>query len=71
MKTAIVQHVIRWNELEWNLQHITSLLDQQTGADLYVLAETFATGFLAEGSAGKAGEESQRSFAQPPFLRPT
>ncbi len=63
MKTAIVQHVIRWNELEWNLQHITSLLDQQTGADLYVLAETFATGFLAEGSAGKAGEESQRIFS--------
>jgi len=63
MKTAIVQHVIRRNELEWNLQHITSLLDQQTGADLYVLTETFATGFLAEGSAGNAGEESQRIFS--------
>ncbi len=54
MKTAIVQHVIRWNELEWNLQHLTSLLDQQPGADLYVLAETFATGFLAEGSTEQA-----------------
>jgi predicted amidohydrolase len=63
MKTAIVQHVIRWNEVEWNLQHITSLLDQQPGADLYVLAETFATGFLAEGSAGKAGVESKRIFS--------
>ena len=62
MKTAIIQHVIRWNELEWNLQHITSLLDQQPGADLYVLAETFATGFLAEGSAEKAGVQSQRIF---------
>ena len=55
LKIAIVQHVIRWNELEWNLQHITSLLDRQLGADLYVLAETFATGFLAEGSSEKAG----------------
>ena len=55
LKIAIVQHVIRWNELECNLQHITSLLDRQPGADLYVLAETFATGFLAEGSAEKAG----------------
>jgi predicted amidohydrolase len=62
MKTAIVQHIIRWNELEWNLQHISSLLDQQSGADLYVLAETFATGFLAEGSAGQAGVQSHQIF---------
>lgn len=58
LKIAIVQHVIRWNELEWNLQHITSLLDQQPGADLYVLAETFSTGFLAEGSAELAALQS-------------
>ena len=62
MKTAIVQHVIRWNELEWNLQHLTSLLDQLSGADLYVLAETFATGFLAEGSTEQAGVQSQQIF---------
>ena len=62
MKTAIVQHVIRWNELEWNLQHLTSLLDQQPGADLYVLSETFATGFLAEGSTEQAGVQSQQIF---------
>ena len=60
MKTAIVQHVIRWDELEWNLQHLTSLLDQQPGADLYVLSETFATGFLAEGSSSQAGVQSGR-----------
>ena len=63
MKTAIVQHVIRWNELEWNLQHLTSLLDQQPGADLYVLAETFATGFLAEGSSGQAEVQSRQIFS--------
>ena len=62
MKTAIVQHAIRWNELEWNLQHITSLLDKQSGADLYVLAEAFATGFLAEGSAEQARVQSQQIF---------
>ena len=62
MKTAIVQHIIRWNELEWNLQHISSLMDQQYGADLYVLAETFATGFLAEGSARQARVQSHQIF---------
>ncbi len=62
MKTAIVQHVIRWNELEWNLQHLTSLLDQQPGADLYVLAETFATGFLAEGSTEQADVQWHQIF---------
>ena len=62
MKIAIVQHNIRWNELEWNLQHLTSLLDQQPGADIYVLAETFATGFLAEGSTEQAGVQSQQIF---------
>ena len=56
MKTAIVQHLIRWNEPEWNLRHIEDLL--HPGADLYVLAESFATGFLAEGSASGAGATS-------------
>lgn len=60
MKIAIVQHIIRWNELEWNLQYLTSLLDRQPGADLYVLAETFATGFMADGSAGQAGVQSRQ-----------
>ena len=63
MKTAIVQHMIRWNELGWNLQHLSTLLDQQPGADLYVLAETFATGFLAEGSTGQAEEQSRQIFS--------
>ena len=51
MKTAIIQHVIRENELEWNLQHIADLLNKQPGADLYVLTEMFATGFMAKGAA--------------------
>lgn len=62
MKIAVIQHTIRWNELEWNLQHLSSLLDQQPGADLYVLSETFATGFMAEGSIEQAQVQSQRIF---------
>ena len=37
MRIVIVQHVIRCHELEWNLQHITALLDQRPGADLYAV----------------------------------
>ena len=57
MKIAIIQHVIRENAVDWNLRQLTGLLDQQPGADLYVLGETFATGFMAEGTAERAGEE--------------
>ena len=60
MKAVVVQHEIRWNELEWNLQQISSLMDRQTGADLYVLSETFGTGFLAEGSSSQADVQSGR-----------
>ena len=62
MKAVIVQHTIRWNEPEWNLHHISALLEGQAKADLYVLAETFATGFLAEGSTEQAEEQSNRIF---------
>ena len=48
MKVAVVQHAIRWGQREENLRQLTTLLDQQAGADLYVLAETFDTGFLAD-----------------------
>ena len=60
MKISIIQHTIRWNELEWNLQHLTSLLELQSGADIYVLSETFATGFMAEGTVEKVTEQSLR-----------
>lgn len=63
MKIAIIQHFIRENALDWNLQQLTGQLDQQPGADLYVLAETFATGFMAEDSTSKAGEQSRRIFS--------
>ena len=59
MKVSIIQHFIRENSLEWNFQHLSSLLDEQPGADLFVLAETFATGFLSEGSTQKAGQQGK------------
>ena len=59
MKTAIVQHEIRERDVEWTLQHIAGLMDEQSGADLYVLSEMFATGFMAEGAEDKA----ERVFA--------
>ena len=49
MKVAIIQHDIIWAQPEQNLQRLVPLLDEQQDADLYVLAETFATGFLAKG----------------------
>ena len=55
MKVAIIQHVIRQDDLDWNLQHISELMEKRLGADLFVLSETFATGFMAEGSTDKAG----------------
>jgi len=58
MRIAIVQHDIRENDLEGNLRHLTSLLDGHPGADLYVLTETFATGFMAEGAAEAAGTQA-------------
>jgi len=50
MKTAIVQHTIKEGQTAENLRMLTTLLSRHSGADLYVLAETFATGFMAEGA---------------------
>ena len=60
MKVAIVQHIIRENDLDWNFRHLEGLLNQQLGADLYVLSETFATGFMAQGSDKQAGVQSRQ-----------
>ena len=57
MRVAIVQHAIRWGQPAENLQRLSLLLDQQQGADLYVLSETFTTGFLAKGAKCQDAEE--------------
>ena len=46
MKIALVQHNILWSAKQANLEKIRSLIDSAPGADVYVLPEMFATGFL-------------------------
>ena len=48
MRVSIVQHDIVWGQPSENIRRLTQMLDQQSGADLYVLSETFATGFMAD-----------------------
>ena len=50
MRVSIVQHDIVWGQPAENVRRLTQMLDQQSGADLYVLSETFATGFMADES---------------------
>ena len=50
MKTAIIQNCIRTKQLDWTLKFAAELLNQQQGADLYVLPEMFATGFMVDGA---------------------
>ena len=50
MKTAIIQHAIQWGQTAANLQVLSALMNQQQGADLFVLSETFATGFMTDGA---------------------
>lgn len=59
MEVAIIQHSIKLNDVEYNLNHFTQMLTQHSGVDLYVFAETFATGFMAEGSEKQTKEKSQ------------
>ena len=48
MRVAIVQHDIVWGQPAKNLQRLSLMIDGQQGTDLYVLSETFTTGFLPE-----------------------
>ncbi len=48
LKTALVQAELRWQAPEANRDHLAELMDQAPQADLYVLPETFTTGFLGD-----------------------
>ncbi|WP_028904624.1 amidohydrolase [Prevotella sp. P6B4] len=63
MKVSIVQHTIRCDDLKWNLKHLDELLGEPSGAGLYVLTETFATGFMAEGATAQAGKQAEQVLA--------
>ncbi len=45
---AMVQARLRWRDPVTNRKHLGQLMDQSTGADLYLLPETFSTGFLGD-----------------------
>jgi len=60
LKIALVQAELRWQDGEANRDHLKALMDGSPGADLYVLPETFTTGFL-----GDQGDEPE------PFEGPT
>lgn len=45
---GLIQAELRWRDPAGNREHLTDLIDQAGPADLYVLPETFATGFLGD-----------------------
>ncbi|MFW5815501.1 MAG: nitrilase-related carbon-nitrogen hydrolase [Wenzhouxiangella sp.] len=49
LKLALVQAQLRWQDAPANRRHLGHLMDRSPGADLYVLPETFTTGFLGDG----------------------
>ncbi len=55
LDVALVQADLRWQDAEGNRRRLSGLMDRQPGCDLYVLPETFTTGFL-----GDAGLDAER-----------
>ncbi len=51
LRVALVQAELRWQAPEANREHLAGLMDQAPAADLYVLPETFTTGFLGDAQA--------------------
>jgi omega-amidase len=45
---ALVQADLRWQDAAANRDHLNELMNRSPGADLYVLPETFSTGFLGD-----------------------
>ena len=48
LQVALVQAELRWQAPEANRAHLAELMDEKSGADLFVLPETFTTGFLGD-----------------------
>jgi len=51
LEIALVQSQLRWGDPAANRDHLGGLMDQSPGADLYLLPETFSTGFLGDSDA--------------------
>jgi len=48
IRVGLVQAELRWRDPAANRSHLGTLLDRAEGTDLFVLPETFATGFLGD-----------------------
>lgn len=57
VKVSLIQPDIEWNSVGNNLRSIEKLFDSAPKSDLYVLPETFATGFAADPSQAAQYEE--------------
>ncbi len=48
LEVALVQARLHWQDPAANKTHLAGLMDRQPGCDLYLLPETFSTGFLGD-----------------------
>ncbi len=55
LKIAMVQAELRWRDPAANRDHLAELMDSSPGADLFLLPETFATGFLGDSERDAEG----------------
>lgn len=64
-KVALIQSDIRWKSVDYNLQVIEQMIVAAPQSDLYVLPETFATGFGTEpDEAAKAEQQIVETMRQ-------
>jgi len=54
LEVCLVQADLAWQDAETNRRRLAAMMDSQPGCDLYVIPETFTTGFL--GDAGLDAE---------------
>lgn len=48
LEVGLLQADLAWQDPETNRRRLTAMMDSQPGCDLYVLPETFTTGFLGD-----------------------
>lgn len=59
LRLALVQARLQWRDPAANRAHLTGLMDGAEAADLFVLPETFTTGFLGESSGQDEGMDGE------------
>jgi predicted amidohydrolase len=63
LELAVVQADLDWGDPHANYTRLARLMDRQAGANLYVLPETFTTGFLGDEGAPDESMESGPTLA--------